>query len=139
MEYAKLSVDEIQRQLQKLQQSQADLERALEIRRQEAKHEVAQEVKEIIQRNGYELNEILPLLTSRARRRRSAPAATSTAKTAPARPYPHYVDPNNPNNIYVRGVIPGWMKQKMQEQGYDPALKDDRDAFKANCLKVVEG
>ncbi|AGA88979.1 H-NS histone family [Thioflavicoccus mobilis 8321] len=131
MEYANLSVDELQQQLEKLQQSQADLERALEVRRQEGKHEVAQEVKDIIQRHGYDLNEILPLLSSRRRR------APSSGKTS-SRPYPQYVDPDNPKNVYVRGVIPGWMKQKMQEQGYDPTQKEDRDAFKANCLKVVE-
>jgi DNA-binding protein H-NS len=133
VEYANLSVDEIQQQLQKLQQSQADLERALEIRRQEAKHEVAQEVKDIIQQHGYELNEILPLLTTRRRR------SSSASKAAPSRPYTQYVDPENPKNVYVRGVIPGWMKQKMQKQGYDPTVKEDRDAFKANFLKAVEG
>jgi len=131
VEYANLSVEEIQRQLQNLQQSQADLERVLEVRRQEEKHEVAQEVKDLILRRGYELNQILPLLTTRRRR-------TSQGK-ASGRPYTQYVDPENPKNVYVRGVIPGWMKQKMQEKGYDPSSKEHRDAFKAECLKAVEG
>lgn len=131
MEYANLSVDEIQRKLEQLQESQADLQRALETRRQELKHEVVQEVKELIAERGYELNEIVPLLTSRRRR--------STGVRATNRPYTQYVDPENPKNVYVRGVIPGWMKQKMQERGYDPSLKDHRDAFKAECLTAVEG
>lgn len=131
MEYANLSVDEIQKKLQQLQQSQADLERALEARRQEQKHEVVQAVRELILGRGYELNEIVPLLTPR--RRRVAPAKVA------ARPYTQYVDPDNPKNVYVRGVIPRWMKQKMQEKGYDPSSKEHRDAFKAECLNVVEG
>jgi DNA-binding protein H-NS len=34
-------------------------------------------------------------------------------------------------------VLPGWMKAKMQEQGYDPNSKTDRVAFKTNVLKAV--
>jgi DNA-binding protein H-NS len=49
------------------------------------------------------------------------------------------VDPENAENVYSRGAIPGWMKQKMQDQGYDPSKKADRDAFKANYLRVKEG
>ncbi len=131
MEYANLSVDEIQKKLDQLQQNQADLERALETRRQELKHEVVQEVKDLILGRGYELNEILPLLT--ARRRRGAVSRVS------ARPYTQYVDPDDPKNVYVRGVIPRWMKQKMQDKGYDPSLKEHRDAFKAEYLTAVEG
>jgi len=129
--YTDLSVDELKRQLEELQQSQADLQRALEVRRQEGKHEVAQEVKDIVQGRGYELSEILPLLQTRRRR-----AAVARATN---RPYTQYVDPENPKNVYVRGVLPGWMKQKMQEQGYDPSQKEDRDAFKASYLRAVEG
>ncbi|MEY6431148.1 H-NS histone family protein [Thioalkalicoccus limnaeus] len=131
-----MTVDEIQRQLQKLQQSQADLERALEKRRQEGKLEVAQEVKDIIANRGYNVNEIAPLLT--ARRRRGSVKTAERPVKAVGRPYTQYVDPEEPKNVYVRGVIPRWMKQKMQDQGYDPAIKDHRDEFKANYLTAVE-
>jgi len=127
-----LSVDEIQQQLEKLAQSQADLEEALAQRRQQAKYDLAQEIKDLIHEKGYEVTEVVSLISSR-RRRSAAPK-----KSGSARQYTKYVDPDDPANVYVRGVIPGWMKQKMQDQGYDPALKQDREAFKANFLHVLE-
>jgi DNA-binding protein H-NS len=62
-----------------------------------------------------------------------------TRRATGDRQYARYVDPENAENIYSRGAIPGWMKQKMQDQGYDPSKKADRDVFKANYLRVKEG
>jgi DNA-binding protein H-NS len=135
VEYENLTVDEIQQQLEDIEQNKAELQRALVARRQEARHGVAQQVKDLIFSNGYELDEIVPLLT--ARRRRAAKAAAAPVSTT-GRAYTRYVDPENPDNIYVRGVLPGWMKQKMQEQGYDPSSRPDREAFKANYLQAME-
>lgn len=135
MEYANLSVDEIQEQLDQIDQNRSDLEKALEDRRQQAKFDLARHIKETILDHGYDVAEIAPLLT--ARRRRSAGGAKSAAKRG-GRQYTKYVDPQNPDNVYVRGVIPSWMKERMQEQGYDPSSKPDREAFKANYLHVVE-
>lgn len=126
-----LSVDEIQQQLVELAQNQADLEYALAQRQQQVKYDLAQEIKELIQDRGFDVAEILSLMG--ARRRRSA-----AAKKGGKRQYTKYVDPDNPENIYVRGVLPGWMKQKMQDQGYDPSSKEDRESFKANSLSVLE-
>ncbi len=136
MEYANLSVEEIQQQLEDIEQSKAELQRALLVRRQEGKHEVAQQVRDLILTNGYELEEIVPLI--QARRRRAVAASKTPAPSVGGRDYTHYVDPENPDNVYVRGVLPGWMKQKMQEQGYNPTVKADREAFKANYLQTVE-
>ncbi|MBK1716564.1 H-NS histone family protein [Thiocystis violacea] len=134
MEYANLSVEEIQRQLDEAESKKAQLKRLLEVRRQEGKDEVVQQVKDIITSNGYELSEILGLISPR-RRRGSGPAPR---KPASNRQYRRYVDPDNADNVYVRGVLPGWMKDKMKTQGYDPASKDDREAFKANSLTALE-
>lgn len=134
MEYTNLSVEEIQQQLEEIEQNKTELQRALAVRRQEAKHEVAQQVRDLILNNGYDLDEIIPLIQTR--RRRSA--AVAKTPSSGGRDYTRYVDPENPNNIYVRGVLPGWMKQKMQEQGYDPSVKADREAFKSNYLQAIE-
>lgn len=128
-----LSVDEIQQQLQELDQNRADLEQALAERRQQTKSELLQEVKELILGRGFEVDEIAYLLAPR--RKRSAGTGT---KTGSSRKYIVYADPDNPENTYVRGVIPSWMKQKMQDQDYDPSSKEDRDAFKKEHLRVVE-
>ena len=126
-----LSVDEIQQQLDELAQSQADLEAALEQRQQQAKYDLAQEIKDLVQDRGYDLSEIAALLGTRRRR-------SGGGKKAGSRQYTKYVDPDNAENVYVRGVIPGWMKQKMTDQGYDPSSKQDRETFKANSLQVLE-
>jgi DNA-binding protein H-NS len=136
VEYTNLSVDEIQQQLEEIEQSKAELQRALVVRRQEAKHGVVQSVRDLIVQSGYDLDEIVPMIVPRRRRGAAAPAARPAAT---GREYTRYVDPENPANVYVRGVLPGWMKQKMHEQGYDATVKADREAFKANYLKVIEG
>ena len=135
MEYENLSVDEIQQQLDQIEQNRADLEKALEDRRQQAKYDLARHIKETILEHGYDVAEIAPLLT--ARRRRSAGVAKGATRRG-TRQYTKYVDPQNPDNVYVRGVIPSWMKERMQEQGYDASSKPDREAFKANYLHVLD-
>jgi DNA-binding protein H-NS len=133
VEYTNLSVDELRQQLAQIEQNKADLELAIERRRQEAKGEVAQQVRDLILNNGYELDEILPLVAMRKRRGPTAKKAVSNHQ------YTRYVDPQDPSRFYVRGVLPGWMKQRMQEQGYDPSARADREAFKANYLTAVAG
>jgi DNA-binding protein H-NS len=127
-----LSVDQIQQQLQELAQNRADLEHALATRQQEAKYDLAQEIRDLIQDRGYDVAEILSLIGPRRRR------SVAAARKSSSRQYTKYVDPDNPKNVYVRGVLPGWMKQKMQDQGYDPGSKKDREAFKAESLQVLE-
>lgn len=127
-----LSVDEIQQQLKDLAQNRTDLEQALVQRQQQAKLDLVQQIKDLIEEPGFEITEIIPLLGPRRRR-------MAGTKTGGLRQYTKYVDPDNPENTYVRGVLPGWMKQKMQDQGYDPNSKPDREAFKAKYLHVLEG
>lgn len=136
MDYKSLSVDELQAQLQQIEQSKVDLEKALYQRWHEAKTELAHEIREMIESRGYDIDEILDLVVPKRRRGASAAAAVSAKKGN--RNYVRYVDPENPENIYVRGVLPKWMKEKMSAQGYDPSVKDDREAFKANYLQAVK-
>ena len=133
VEYTNMSVEEIQQHLDEIEQNKAELQRALVSRRQEAKHGVAQQVRDLILENGYDLDEIIPLIVPRRRR-----GVAAKVPAASGREYTRYVDPENSDNVYVRGVLPAWMKQKMHEQGYDPSVKADREAFKANYLRVLE-
>jgi DNA-binding protein H-NS len=55
------------------------------------------------------------------------------------RSYISYVDPNNAENVYVRGVLPRWMKDQMASNGLDASSKEDRDRFKEQFLTRVEG
>jgi DNA-binding protein H-NS len=130
VDFHTLSVEELQQQLQQVEQSKADLEKALYQRWNESKTELAQEIRDKIEQKGYDVEEIVALVLPRKRR------ATAQVRKG-GRSYTKYVDPENPDNIYVRGVLPGWMKDKMTAQGYDPSIKEDREAFKANYLQAV--
>jgi DNA-binding protein H-NS len=127
-----LTVQDIQARIREMDESRADLERVLEQRVQQAKYDCAQQVKDLIHEQGFSVADIVALLGGR---RRKAPVAEAKSTS---RNYTRYVDPDNPSNVYVRGVIPGWMKQKMKDQGYDPSSKSDREAFKANCLHAQD-
>lgn len=137
MEYANLSVEEIRRQLEEAESKKTELKKLLEVRRQEGKDVVAQQVKDLIQENGYEFDEILSLI--QPRRRRGGGGGGGSRKLVSSRQYKRYVDPEDSSNVYVRGVLPGWMKQKMKDEGYDPSSKEDREEFKAKSLRMVEG
>lgn len=127
-----LSVDEIQEKLRTLAQNRSDLEHALVQRQQQARLDLVQQIKDLIEDQGFDIADITPLLGPRRKR-------MAGTKTGGLRQYTKYVDPENSENTYVRGVLPGWMKKKMQDQGYDPNSKPDREAFKANYLHVLEG
>ncbi|MBK1641261.1 H-NS histone family protein [Chromatium okenii] len=134
MEYANLSLEELKRQLNEAESKQAELNRMLEARRQAGKDDVIQQIRTIIDNNGYSYDDIIPFLAPKKRRGRGPAKKQPGGAT---RQYTHYVDPENAKHIYVRGVLPRWMKQKMQAQGFDPSSKADREVFKANSLQAV--
>ena len=84
---------------------------------------------------GHDLEEITGQLLPRRRR---AAGINKTRKSGSG-DYIRYIDPDNPNNVYVRGVLPGWMKEKMTALGLDPSNREDREFFKANHLRVFPG
>lgn len=129
MEYQNLSVDELQNQIEQQKQKQAELEKALNQRWQAEKTELAQEIRRMIDERGYEIEEIVGHVMPRRRRGGGKKSSGS---------YTRYVDPDNPQNVYVRGVLPRWLKQKMTERGYDPSSKEQREQFKANYLHAVQ-
>ena len=128
MAFEDLSAEELRNKLAQAEQDLAALGRALEERHEAQKGEIAQQVRDLIREAGYDLDEILPLVAVKARRRARAAAVVADAS------FPAYVDPENPENRYSRGVLPGWMKALMVEKGYDPKDKASREAFKANVL-----
>jgi|AVFP01.1.fsa_nt_gi DNA-binding protein H-NS len=123
-----LSVEQLQDQLNQIEQSKMDLEKILSERWHEAKSDLAREIRQLIEERGYDVEEITGLVLPKKRRNMKKGN----------RNYIRYVDPENPENVYIRGVLPRWMKDKMMEQGYDPTQKQDREAFKANYMQAVQ-
>jgi DNA-binding protein H-NS len=126
MEYAKLSLDELQQQALEIEQQQADLERLLKQRLREERGDFVRELRERIEGKGYEVNEIAALLMGRSGTARSPMSVK------------RYVDPENSAHVYTRGPLPQWMREKMLAKGYDLDTKEGRDRFKAECLTLVE-
>lgn len=118
-----LSLDQIQERLRHVDNNRVALQKALKQRRQKTRKLVAQEVKELITAKGHDVSDILSLVTNKKRTNK------------PARSYTHYVDPENSDNEYVRGVVPNWMREQMKKQGFDPKNKDHRKIFKEQKLQ----
>lgn len=128
--FENMSLDEIQTRLQNLNNDRAALERALEQRRQQTRKGLAQEIREMILSQGHDLADILNLAANKKRGGR---------RTRQTRSYTRYVDPKNPKNAYIRGVLPRWMKEQMTAQGLDPKIKKDRETFKEQHLQKQAG
>jgi len=132
MDFDDLSAEQLRDKLAQTENELVALARALAARHEAQKGEIALQVRTLILDAGYDLDEILPLVRQKKARRPRRGAATAPAAPDPS--YPGYVDPENPEHVYVRGVLPGWMKALMTEKGYDPKNKASREAFKANVL-----
>ena len=63
-----------------------------------------------------------------------AKSLAGRVKRVPQRTYKTLVDPKNTEHTYVRGVLPGWIKEQMRTLGLDPASKADREKFKAEHM-----
>lgn len=118
-----LSLDEIQARLRDVDGDRTALQKALKQRRQKTRKSVAQQVKELITKEGHDVADILSLVTNKKRPGKST------------RSYSLYFDPDNPENEYVRGVVPNWMKEQMKKLGLDPKNKEDRKQFKEQKLQ----
>ena len=90
--FSQLSEEEIQQRLSSIESDRHALEKALERKRQDSKKQLADEIREMILGRGYELSEILQHLTPKKR---------GTRKSKSSRSYTRYVDPADPNNVYI--------------------------------------
>lgn len=134
MEYQHLSAEELKNQIEQTKQREAELKQALNQRWQAEKTELAQEIKGLIEARGHDVEDIVNHLMPPAKRRRVG----GGAKKSGSGNYTRYVDPENPANVYSRGVLPRWMKEKMAALGLDSGNKEDRETFKANYLQPIQ-
>jgi DNA-binding protein H-NS len=125
-----LSLAELQERLNNMENDRLQLERALSEKRQQGKHELAEEIKNLIQSKGYDITDIIEQLTPKKR---------GVGRGKSHRSYIRYVDPANSENVYIRGVLPRWMKEQMKEKGLDYQKKEDREKFKQKYLEKLDG
>lgn len=120
MEYTELKA-----KLDSLEAEHKEIERVLLTKRSQRKAELATEFRERLLAEGFEAEEIADALVGRRGRGKSS-----------KRSYPQYIDNNNPNNIYVRGPLPVWMKENMASVGLDASQKSDRERYKQEYMRI---
>lgn len=121
-----LSTAELQELLEQIDVEKQELMRALDARHEDDKRVLADDIKAIIKERGQDVEEIAKLLVARKRR--------SPKRSAANAGYTRYADPENLDNIYIRGRLPNWLAAKMTATGYDPGSKEHRDLFKEEQL-----
>ena len=123
---AKLTLEQLQARLEELNVEWQAVEQAIEERKDEDKKELAEEIRSKVMEAGYDVAEILSLIATKKGRSKKSNGA-----------YTRYIDPDDSRNVYVRGVLPIWLKDKMKAKGFDPSVKADRDHFKEKHLRRV--
>ncbi|MFE8033567.1 H-NS histone family protein [Thiohalocapsa marina] len=125
--YEHLDIDALHQHKQEIEQQQVEIERLLKVKLKEAKGDFVRELRAQIEAKGYEVSDIANQLLGRKR----GGGAERTGS--------YYVDPDDAGNTYKRGPLPQWLKEKMLAQGFDPTVREQRDAFKAEHLNLVVG
>lgn len=123
------TLPEIVSELREIETRRAELEAAVAEAKKNALAGIVETIKKYITDNGYAVDEISALLSPAQKRKAPKPQAKKAAG-----PKITYTSMANPGNVYVRGVLPGWMKDEMVGMGFDPLNKADRDKFKAEHM-----
>ncbi|CAK0761425.1 DNA-binding protein H-NS [Gammaproteobacteria bacterium] len=126
------SAANLRQQLAVLEQQRMELEKALDERRKEERKGFVDNIRQSIIDAGYDVHEITKQIASRRKGYVGRRPYNSSDET---REYAQYVDPNNPAQRYVRGVLPAWMKEQMRAQGLNPGEKSHRERFKNEYLR----
>lgn len=133
-----LSTDAIKQRLQELERDRQELEYQLALQHKAQRKGYVESLRQDIRANGYEVEEIAVALLPKGFIPRELWSKDKAAISKPSASGARYVDPNNPQHTYVRGVLPGWMKQQMLDNGLNPDIKDDRKRFKQEHLQWVK-
>jgi DNA-binding protein H-NS len=122
------SIEEMEARLAQIEAARAMLEAVLKQRRAVELLEFAQSIREQMAAHGYPADDVIALLKKRR---------TSVAGRSSDRRCARYVDPDNLDNSYSRGPLPGWLRKKMEAAGYDANDKAHREEFKSTYLERV--
>jgi len=115
---------EIIERLNEIDAEKAELEAALAQAKVEMKFSIVEQIRDLLEENGYTADEILPLV-----------APPEPVK--PARVFSTWAMKDDPGKVYSRGVLPGWMKDAMAAVGLDPRMGEDRTKFKSEYMVQV--
>lgn len=119
-------IQEIQSNISELEAQAEQLRVALRKKQEENQSVAIEHIKDFMRTNGLSADIVIAAITPAKAKKGRKPGNVVS--------FPRYVDPSNPDRVYVRGVLPAWMKEAMVAAGLDPANKDDREQFKADHL-----
>jgi hypothetical protein len=108
---------EIIERLNEIDAEKAELEAALAQAKVEMKFSIVEQIRDLLEENGYTADEILPLV-----------APPEPVK--PARVFSTWALKSDPSVTYTRGVWPDKLKDAMAAVGLDPRMGADRITFK---------
>lgn len=128
---ATLSAAAILQRLDAIEQDRKALEAQLVVQRKAARKGYIEQLRQDIRAHGYTVEEIALALLPKEQ----AQALTGSGRAGVSG---HYVDPQDPSRTYVRGVLPGWLKEQMQAQGLDPENREQRRQFRQAHLQWVK-
>ncbi|NCA70494.1 MAG: hypothetical protein EOM91_10350 [Sphingobacteriia bacterium] len=114
-----------------LEDRRSELQRMILATRRKELRAFCAELRELVKDRGHDLTEVVDELTRRRSggSRRSAGASGERSAVALN---------EDPSLIYIRGVMPDWMKQKMLDAGMDPKSRTDRARFRSEHMHPVE-
>ncbi len=125
-----LSAEELNALLEDTTVRLEELQKQLQVRREQEKESFVQELKDQIHARGYSLQDITQALSRGAR--------SSTAAKRKARGFRYYYqNPDDPEHTYTTGPFPKWLKDKMIAENLDPENKEHRRRFKEERLTKV--
>lgn len=113
-------------ELRSIELRRAELEQAAATAKKEALSGIVEIIRKYISDNGYTLDEIVGLLTTKKKRTRAKPV------TAGARIV--YTSKLDPTKTYHRGPLPGWLKEEMTLASLDPDSKEHRETYKTKHM-----
>lgn len=116
------SLEDTKQALALTRQELANLQREIDARKQVDKEPLIDEIVALAARRGFEPYELIDPLVKRL---------------GPKKPRSmRYVDPDNPENVYVCGPTPAWLKANMLRDGYNPNLLEDRIRYRYQHLLI---
>ncbi len=89
-------------------------------------------IKTYIYDNGFTLDEVLPLLAPASKGKTKKSGKPRAPRTEG--PRVTFTSKKDPSLVYVRGVLPAWLKTEITMAGLNPDRKGDRDKYKAEHM-----
>lgn len=127
------TTEQIAEQIAETHQRLAELQAVMAERRDTVTADVLADVRAKIEMYGLDAAQIAaalaPVVVAEKAKRTRKPVEPGSAKI--------YVLRGDESKTYSRGKMPTWMHQAMSAGGYDPAVKEDRERFKAEHMSLA--